>query len=57
MGLDFQHRKRRNPLLCQRVKVSGFTFTSALRHRKNRLNVAIVQRVESSVRRGLDFRS
>jgi len=56
MGLDFQRRKRRNPLLCQRVKVSGFPFTSA-RHGKNRLNVAIVQRVESSVRRGLDFRS
>lgn len=47
-GLDFQRGKRRNPLLCQPVKVSGFMFTSAPRHGKDRLNVAIVQRVESS---------
>jgi hypothetical protein len=44
--LDFQRQKRRNLLRRQRVRVSGFTFTSAPRHGKNRLNVAITQRVE-----------
>src|SRR5215467_10520200 len=27
-GRDFQRQKRRNPLRCQRRKVSGLTFTS-----------------------------
>ena len=57
VGLDFHRQKKRNPLRCQRVKVSAFTFTSAPRHGKNRLKVAITQRVESSARRGLTFRS
>src|SRR6478672_12422738 len=57
VGFDFQRQNSRNPLRCQRMSVSGFTFTSASRHLKTRLRVAIVHRVESSARRGLAFLS
>jgi hypothetical protein len=35
---DFQRQNSRNPLLCQRMSVSGFKFTSASRHLKIRLS-------------------
>src|SRR5262249_28786277 len=46
-----------NPLRCQRMSVSAWTFTSAPRHGNMRLSVAIIQRVESLARRGLTLRS
>lgn len=55
-GLDLQRQRRRNPLRCHQMNVSGFTITSALRHWNIRLRVAIIPRVESSARRGLTFR-
>ena len=56
-SFDFQRQESRNPLRCQRISVSGLTFTSASRHWSIRLRVAIIHRVESSARCGLTFRS
>jgi hypothetical protein len=42
-------------LRCQRSSVSGFTCKSASRHWNIRLRVAIIHRVESSARRGLNL--
>jgi hypothetical protein len=47
----------RGAFLLLGVTRDGFTFTSAPRHAKHRLRVAINQRVASSARRGLAFRS
>ena len=57
VGFDFQRQQIRNPLRCQRMSVSGLTLTSAPRQANHRLRVAISQRVESSARRGLRWRS
>ena len=51
---DFQRQKSRNPWRCQ-GSVSACTFTSALRHANHGSRAAIIQRVESSARRGLTF--
>src|SRR5215468_8077975 len=56
-GFDFQRQNSRNPLRCQRMSVSAWTFTSAPRHGNMRLSIAIIQRVESLARRGLTLRS
>ena len=45
------------PGQCQRTRVSGLTTTSTVRQSTSRLTVAIDNRVESSARRGLTFRS
>src|SRR5215831_15229469 len=57
VGFDFQRQNSRNPLRCQRMSVSAWTFTSAPRQGNMRLSVAITQRVESLARRGLTLRS
>src|SRR5499427_595852 len=57
VGFDFQRQNSRNPLRCQRMSVSAWTFTSAPRHGNMRLSVAIIQREESLARRGLTLRS
>ena len=56
-GRDFQRQNRRNPLRCHRTSVSGRTTTKALRQSNHRLTKLISQRVESSARRGLVWRS
>src|SRR6516165_2480933 len=56
-GRDFQRQKRRNPLRCQRRKVSGLTFTKASRHENMRPRMTILSRVESWARCGLTLRS
>jgi hypothetical protein len=40
-----------------RIRMSGWTLIKAPRQAKNRLRVAMIQRVESFARRGLTFRS
>jgi hypothetical protein len=57
LAFDFHRQNSRNPLRCQAMSVSGFTWTNASRHGNIRLRVAIIQRVESSARRGLTLRS
>src|SRR5215472_16159501 len=56
-GRDFQRQRRRNPLRCQRTKVSGRTFTRASRHANRRPRITLSSRVESSARCGYTFRS
>src|SRR6516164_11122344 len=56
-GRDFQRQRRRNPLRCQRTKVSGRTFTRASRHANRRPRITIISRVESSERCSFTFRS
>src|SRR5215467_5434819 len=56
-GRDFQRQRRRNPMRRQRRKVSGLTFTKALRQENMRSRIAIISRVESCARRRFTFRS
>jgi len=56
-GRDFQRHNRRNPFRCQRMNVSGLTFTRASRHENMRPRITISSLVESSARCGLTFRS
>jgi len=56
-GRDFQRHNRRNPFRCQRMNVSGLTFTRASRHENMRPRITIRSRVESLARCGLTFRS
>src|SRR6516164_7662432 len=56
-GRHFQRQKRRNPLRCQRRKVSGLTFTRASRQENMRPRMTIISRVESWARCGLSLRS
>ena len=51
-GRDFQRQRRRNPMRCQRMKVSGWTFTRASRHANRRPRITILRRVESLARCG-----
>ncbi|MCU1335391.1 MAG: hypothetical protein JWO19_972 [Bryobacterales bacterium] len=50
VGQDFHRQKRRNPLRCHRISVSGLSTTKALRQSNHRLTKLISQRVESSAR-------
>ena len=56
-GLDFQRQNKRNPLWCQRMRVSGLTMTRALRRSKNLLRTARNNLVASIARSGLTSRS
>src|SRR5215831_10464341 len=56
-GRDFQRQRRRNPLRCQRMNVSGWTFTRASRQANRRPRITIISRVESSARCGFTLRS
>ena len=55
--LAFHLQKIRNPCLCQRISVAGFTTTRAFLQSKNRISRAMRNRVASSARRGLILRS
>jgi len=55
--LDFQRQNRRNLLRCQRMNVSGLTFTRASRHANRRPRITIISRVESLARCGFTFHS
>lgn len=57
MGFDFQRQNSRNPLRCQRMKVSGLTTISDIRQSNSRLTVTISHLVASSARCGLTFLS
>ena len=54
---DFHRQKRRNPLRCHRISVSGFTIVSAALQSISRESTTRVIRVASSARRGLTRRS
>jgi hypothetical protein len=56
-GRDFHFQKRRNPLRCQRIKVSGLTIVRASRQSKKRDSRANVKRTPSVAYRGSIFRS
>lgn len=56
-GWDFHRQNSRKPWRCQRMRVTGFTITSALRQSKKRLSQISAMRVASLARRGLTWRS
>ena len=55
-GRDFQRQRRRKPLRCQRMKVSGWTFTRAPRQENMCPRMTIISRVESLARCGFSVR-
>ena len=57
LGRDFQRQNKRKPFRCQRMRVSGFTTTSAFFQSNILASAAIVNRVALSVRRGVCSRS
>src|SRR5437773_493267 len=56
-GRDFHFQKRRKPLRCQRINVSGLTIVRAFRQSKKRESPTSVKRMGAVARRGFVCRS
>jgi hypothetical protein len=56
-ALDLHRQKRRNPLRCHRISVSGFTIVSTALQSISWESITSVILMESSARRGLTRRS